>query len=95
MAKKLENLYFIEVTDTFGGDANYSWVTRHVIRANTLRGAVNRFSKLSGMEWHCTDSSWGDMESRYDSKSGATCYFIGEYEPERHAELRLETDERN
>ena len=29
----MKNLYFIEVTDTFGGEANYSWVTRHVIKA--------------------------------------------------------------
>jgi len=28
-----KTLYFIEITDTFGGEANYSWVTRHVIKA--------------------------------------------------------------
>ena len=68
--KKLTNLYYIEVTDTFGGDANYAWVTRHIIRANSQRGAIQRFSKMSGINWHCVGNE------RYDSKSGATCLFI-------------------
>lgn len=33
-------LYFVEVTDIYGGEANYSWVTRHAIRAKSERGAV-------------------------------------------------------
>ena len=85
-------LFFIEVTDTFGGDANYAWVTRHVIRAKTQRGAVNRFSRLSGMNWHCVDA-YSDT-ARYDSHSGATCYFIEGYDPESHGRYRLNTDER-
>jgi len=28
----MKNLFFIEVTDVYGGEANYSWVTRHVGR---------------------------------------------------------------
>ena len=28
----MANLYYIEVTDTFGGEANYSWVRRHAYR---------------------------------------------------------------
>lgn len=84
-------LFYIEVTDTFGGDANYSWVTRHVIRAKTLKGAVQRFSRLSGMSWHCVDD-YGDSK-RYDSASGATCYFIEEYDETLH-NYRFDTDER-
>ena len=38
----MKTLYFIEVTDVYGGEANYSWVTRHIIRANSTRGAGNR-----------------------------------------------------
>ena len=83
-----KQLFFVEVTDTFGGEANYSWVTRHVIAANTLRGAVNRFSRLSGMKWR------GVGCDRYDSKSGATCYFISDYDAEQHGDLNLNTDER-
>jgi hypothetical protein len=73
-------LFFIEVTDTFGGEANYSWVTRHIIRATTERGAVNKFSRLSGYEWR------GVGCERYDSKSGATCFFLSAYDADQHGQ---------
>lgn len=57
-------LFYIEVTDQFGGEANYSWVTRHVIKANTERGAVNKFSSLSGMSWK------NEFSDKYVSESG-------------------------
>lgn len=90
---KLNKLFQIEVTDTFSGEANYSWATHHIIRANTMRGAINRFSKMSDMKWCCT---WDNcFAMRYDSKSGATCLFIEEYGPEGNfADYRLSTDER-
>ena len=88
----MKNLYLIEVTDTYGGDANYSWVTRHLIRASSLRGAVNRFSRLSGMSWKCVDD-FGDSR-RYDSKSGATCFFIEEWDGDADRLPRLNTDDR-
>ncbi len=84
-----QRLFFIEVTDVFGGEANYSWVTRHIIRATTQRGAVNKFSRLSSMEWRAVYSD------RYDSKSGATCYFISEYDHDAHSQFsHYRTDER-
>ncbi len=83
-----KNLYFIEVTDTFGGEANYFWVTRHVIKAKSERGAINALSRRSGISWH-------NVGFRYDSKSGATCAFVEEYDPEAHGHfLRLDTDDR-
>lgn len=86
--------WFIEVTDTFGGEANYSWVTRHVINADTMRAAVNRFSRQSGMHWHCTDKYAEDK--RYDSASGATCYFISPLDADDGtiSGFSLQTDER-
>lgn len=75
-----QRLFFIEVTDTFSGEANYSWVTRHIIRASTERGAVNKFSRLSGGEWH------GVGCERYDSKSGLTCFFLSSYDADQHGQ---------
>jgi hypothetical protein len=84
-----QRLFYIEVTDTFAGEANYSWVTRHIIRASTERGAVNKFSRLSGMEWR------GAGCERYDSKSGATCFFLSAYTHDEHSQfLSYSTDER-
>ena len=83
----MKNLYFIEITDTFGGEANYSWVTRHVIRAKSERGAVNALSRRSGMQWRFDGL-------RYLSKSGATCAFIDMYEKEFHGDYRRASDDR-
>lgn len=70
--------YFVEITDTFGGEANYSWVKRLKVKANTMRGAVNKVSRDSGVAWRCA-GDYGDM-MRYDSKSGATCFFIQDWQ---------------
>lgn len=86
-------LFFIEITDTFGGEANYSWVTRHIFQGNTARGVINRLSRLSGIHWHCT-GDYGESK-RYDSATGATCFFIAPYDADSHAMFcGLETDER-
>ena len=85
----MKTLFFIEITDTFGGEANYSWVTRHIIKAKSERGAVCALSRRSGISWHSVGCE------RYDSKSGATCAFIREYDPEYDNDYsRLETDDR-
>lgn len=83
----MKNLYFIEITDMFGGEANYSWVTRHVIRAKSERGAVNAMSRRSGMNWRYDGL-------KYLSKSGATCMFIDMYDKEYHAHYNFNFDDR-
>ncbi len=60
----MKNLYYVEITDTFGGEANYSWVTRHVIRAKSERGAINALSRRSGINWRSVGCD------RYDSMHG-------------------------
>ena len=82
---KTERFFFAEVTDVYGGEANYSWVTWHKVRTSTMRGAVNRVSRDSGMRWHCVDN-YGDQK-RYDSASGATCLFVSDWSDEDHGEL--------
>jgi hypothetical protein len=66
----------VEITDVYGGEANYSWVTRHTIQAKSIRGALQKLSRMSGLNWrhHSFD--------RWNSLSGATCAFITEVEDE-------------
>ncbi len=85
----MKSLFYIEVTDVFGGEANYSWVTRHVVRGKSELGAVNRFSRLSGIHW----SRWNSY--MYRSKSGCTCFFITDYDEEQHSGYRLCVDDRS
>lgn len=47
MRKELNKFYF-ELTDTFGGEANYSWVHRFKVVSPTLRGALNKLSRHTG-----------------------------------------------
>jgi hypothetical protein len=84
---KKEQFFFAEITDTFGGDANYSWITRRKIKANTARGAICKLSKDSGLSWR-KNYDTGDTV-RYDSKSGATCVFISQWDETQHAEYRV------
>ena len=86
----MKYLFFVEITDTFGGEANYSWVTRHIIRAKSERGCINALSRRSGINWHNVGCE------RYDSKSGATCAFIRDYDPAIDNDcIRFETDDRS
>lgn len=72
----MKKIFNIEMTDTFCGEANYSWITRKTIVASSARGAVCIVAKDTGISWH---KVWDyDGVVRYDSKSGATCMFIEE-----------------
>ena len=46
LAKKADGIFFFEVTDTFAGEANYSWTRRYKVHAATLTGALRKFNKL-------------------------------------------------
>ena len=53
--------YFIEITDTFGGQANYSWVEKHYIEAED-KNVVRRAKNLIG--WNgvrCNRYDHGDL----------------------------------
>ena len=89
----MKTLFLIEATDTFSGEANYSWTTRHPIQGSTMLGAVNRFSRWSGLSWRAV-GDYGDFR-RYDSKSGATCFFIEQWDGDVDRLPRLTTDDRN
>lgn len=54
----------IELTDTFGGDANYSWVRRYTLDApddTTQRSLVRRIKKAAGINGvRCNSFNYGD-----------------------------------
>ena len=75
----MKKLYFVEVTDTFGGEANYSWVTRAIYRAKSEKGAACILSRETGLNFRFDGV-------KYVSKSGATCAFIEDFDPDSHSE---------
>lgn len=70
----MKHTYKIEVTDTFGGEANYCWVRRYEYRATSPRGAVCAMAREHGAGWRLNYSS-GDL-SRYDLGGAAVCCFV-------------------
>jgi hypothetical protein len=79
--------YFVEITDTFGGEANYSWVTRHKVRASSPRGVLIRINRESGLGFRSVGCD------RYDSRSGATCAFISEWDDDMHSDAMFVSTE--
>lgn len=67
-------LYTIEITDTFGGEANYSWVRRYQTEASSFRGAINKLARHYGSGWKL-DFNGGDI-CRYNMSGACVCCFI-------------------
>ena len=70
-----KHTYFIEMTDTFGGEANYCWVNRFIVSASSPRGAMRRVCTRAS---ESVRSVGGD---RWDSTRGAICYFVEWVDP--------------
>jgi hypothetical protein len=81
----MQTFFNVEITDTFAGEANYSWITRHKVKANTIQGAISKVAKDSGLSFRKTIT--GEV-TRYDSKSGATCAFVEEWDDSIHADQK-------
>ena len=68
------NTYFIELTDTFSGEANYSWVKRFLVKAETMRGAMRKVSRETG---YPARKAFGDSDSaRFNVPSACVCFNV-------------------
>ena len=76
MMKQQKTTYFVEMTDTFGGESNYSWVNRFLVQSVSMRGAISKVTRETG--YHARVSyDCGDM-ARYDATAACICYFVSE-----------------
>jgi len=64
----------IEITDTFGGEANYCWARRFTVKAKSIRGAVNKFAREHGGGWRVAYTD-GDS-ARYNLTGACICMFV-------------------
>ena len=70
--------YQYEYTDTFGGDANYSWVDRGTVRAKSMRSAIRKAREavgLTGVKGRAED--WGGNYA-FRPYGSATILFVNE-----------------
>lgn len=92
--KQTANLYAVEFTDTFAGEANYCWVVRFTVRAANLKQAITR-AKKHRYGLHVPGHikiDYGDIFVRTDIKGAAVCTFIeyiapDEYDADKHGEI--------
>lgn len=68
------NTYQIEVTDTFSGDANYSWVRRYTYQSTSMRGAICQLAREHGSGW-TFDHDNGNT-ARYNLRGACVCAFV-------------------
>jgi hypothetical protein len=69
-------MFYVEVTNTFGGEANYCWLLRFKVKAKTKRGAVVKVSKELGYQGLIRKRfDCGDM-SRHDVYGNNVCLFV-------------------
>ena len=74
MSEKIE--YLITVTDTFGDEANFSWVNKYTTKAKNFRGAMLKLARYTGRKGAICNYTYGQDEVRYDYRNVAICVFI-------------------
>ena len=79
MSKSTKSLYIVEMTDTYGGEANYCWVKRFLVKASSPRGAIRIVTNETGDSVEL--SMLGEVTA-YDSKLGCIRYFVEETDKE-------------
>ena len=43
--------FYVYITDLYGGDLNYNYITRLKVKANTIRGAICKVSRATGLKF--------------------------------------------
>ena len=78
----MKTTFFVEMTDTYGGSANYCWVRRYLVKATTMRGAIRIVAKHTGYSGRLKKvADYGDM-TRHDAKGACICFFTSYYAEE-------------
>ena len=68
------NTYYVEMTDTFGGEANYCWIKRFKVTANSMQHAMSKVSRETGYHYRKVYDT-GDF-TRYNARNACICCFI-------------------
>lgn len=77
----MKQQFLVEMTDTFGGEANFCWVNRFLVTASTERGAIGKVTRKTG--YHARSVGGG----RYDVRGACICYFIEWVDAAQAAEM--------
>jgi hypothetical protein len=77
----MKEIFFVEVTDTYSGESNYSWVKRFKVHASSERGAMRKVGRRLSYYSGGIKKDWdtGNM-SRWLWRNAAVCAFVQGYE---------------
>jgi len=75
------NKFYFEMTDTFGGESNYSWVKRFEVNAKSLHGALCKLSNETGFNFRFDGN-------RYNVKNAYICMFELDIESIEHYKFK-------
>ena len=83
------SVFNVEVTDTFGGDANYCWVNRYKVQARNHREALRRMEP--GRVW-VFDYDIPDeyATKRFNARSACICAFVSFWDDDVHSHNRFD-----
>ena len=70
--------YYLELTDLFGGELNYSFIKRYTTKAKSMQGAISKLSKITGLNFRADFKA--SYDAVYHSTSKLTGVYIEEYE---------------
>ena len=74
----MSNIYYVEITDTFGGEANYAWVKRFKVHASSELGAIRKVSRETGWSFRRESGLLMD-DVMYNAKNACVVAFLGDY----------------
>ena len=77
---KTQTSYFVEITDTFAGEANYAWVRRYKAAATTEQGAISKAAKESGYRF------LKDSFAIYKARGACVIAFVEDWDDETHGQ---------
>ena len=75
--------YYIEMTDLFGGEMNYSYVSRYQVESKSIRGAISKLAREVGLNFRIYLD--GGYDAIYHSTSKLTGVSIEETDNEELA----------
>lgn len=67
--KKPKIDFYFEMTDTFGGELNYSWIRKFKVKAKSIRGALQIISRMTGFNFR------KDFNNQYKAKNACIALY--------------------
>ena len=80
-SEAMENCFYVELTDLFGGELNYSELSRFRITAKSERGAITKLAKYTGLSFR---KQYDNVYHSTTKLSGAT---IEPFDFESHSQI--------